>query len=946
MRPDVSVIVIAYNDAARLPRAVGSVLAQSLGPVETIIVDDGSTDGTGEVAEQLAAAHPGRVRALHLPRNSGGCGRPRNTGLAQARGAHVMFLDSDDVLDRHACLNLVAAAEETGADLVSGRCVRTRPDRPGDRGHAWYPWLYARRAVYESITQNPDLLYDTLSTNKCYRRDFLTACGLSFAEDVHYEDLLFSTQAYLAARRIALIPHRVYTWHWQQPRPDGGSISSRRAELRNFADRLEVHRRIDAVLRARGAADLKLHKDAKFVNHDLLLYLRELRGRDADYQRRFLELAAAYMAELDERVWQKANPMPAIAAFLLGRGDLEGALAAAEYGRGRVPELLTELTERHGRVYWGRLEGHPAHPVLDVTDLGIHTAPPSRVRPVCTLTRLRRCGPLVLMAGRVHNPLERIPPDAEVQLTVEFADRRRKGRVLSVPAEVTRRKGWLQWRACFLPSRVLRPWGFIDPVWDLWLRLSVNGERTALRPRPADETVLETELPARPRLTRLAGDRLVPLRTRQDRVAFRLTGRRLRHRLARRAVRWAAATRAGRRLWRRIRAAEQDVRRRLGSQKTKQAVYNRLLVRLPIRKGTAVFESRMGACYAGNPRYIYEELRRSGRPIRVVWSYAGSPRGFPRDARLVRRGSWAYHLALARAEFWVDDHGFPGGLRKRRGTTYLQTWHGSAFKRMGLDHPELKRAGRAEQARFARMTGRFDRFLVRSRHDVDTLARGLGVAPDRLLPVGYPRNDPLVNGGDPAELAALRRALGLAGRQVVLYAPTFRPGRGGKAAPLRLPFDPVRFARELGDTHVMLVRPHYLTRVSLPPEAKAAVRDVGHIPDVTPLLLLADALVTDYSSIMFDYALLDRPMIFYVPDLEEYTGRDRGCYFDLAEHAPGPLLREEDALLAALADLPAQRDAHAARRRAFAARFGEYDRGDAAARVVELIFGGGDRDRT
>src|SRR5690606_18458194 len=105
-------------------------------------------------------------------------------------------------------------------------------------------------------------------------------------------------------------------------------------------------------------------------------------------------------------------------------------------------------------------------------------------------------------------------------------------------------------------------------------------------------------------------------------------------------------------------------------------------------------------------------------------------------------------------------------------------------------------------------------------------------------------------------------------------------------------------------------------------------------------------LVTDYSSIMFDYALLDRPMIFYVPDLEEYTGRDRGCYFDLAEHAPGPLLREEDALLAALADLPAQRDAHAARRRAFAARFGEYDRGDAAARVVELIFGGGDRDRT
>src|SRR5690606_30667888 len=130
MRPDVSVVVIAYNDAARLPHAVASSLAQSLRSVETVIVDDASTDGTGETADRLARAHPGRVRAVHLPSNSGGCGRPRNAGVEASAGRYVMFLDSDDLLDRHACLNLLAAAEDTGADIVSGRCDRVFLDVP------------------------------------------------------------------------------------------------------------------------------------------------------------------------------------------------------------------------------------------------------------------------------------------------------------------------------------------------------------------------------------------------------------------------------------------------------------------------------------------------------------------------------------------------------------------------------------------------------------------------------------------------------------------------------------------------------------------------------------------------------------------------------------------------------------------------------------------------
>ncbi|MFD0069299.1 glycosyltransferase family 2 protein, partial [Streptomyces sp. NPDC127574] len=210
-RPAVSVVVIVYNDADRLPTAVRSVLDQTLRAVEVVIVDDRSTDGSYDVARGLAAAHPGRVRACRLPENSGGCGAPRNRGITEARGDFVVFLDSDDVLERNACRNMLEAAETTGADLVSGLCVRVHVDSRTGKEVKWYPWLYERTRTLESISELPDLMvFDTLSTNKCYRRRFLLDEDLRFPVGIHYEDLLFSAQAYASARRITLIPNRVY----------------------------------------------------------------------------------------------------------------------------------------------------------------------------------------------------------------------------------------------------------------------------------------------------------------------------------------------------------------------------------------------------------------------------------------------------------------------------------------------------------------------------------------------------------------------------------------------------------------------------------------------------------------------------------------------------------------------------------------------------------------
>jgi CDP-glycerol glycerophosphotransferase len=931
---DVTVIVIVYNDADRLPRAVRSVLRQSHRSVEAVIVNDASTDGTAAVADSLAASTPDRVRVVHRPVNSGGCGEPRNDGIAQARGSYVMFLDSDDTLDRHACRNLLTTAEETGAELVSGCCWRVFTDRREER--AWYRSLYRERAVLSSVRDRPELLYDTLCTNKLYRRDFLDREDLRFVAGLHYEDLLFSTQAYLAARTIAIIPHRVYNWMINES-GETLSITNQRAELRNFSDRLEIFRRIDEVYARYGADDLKLSKDVKFLNHDLLLYVRGLRSRDHTYRAAFLNLAREYMDTLDPRAFTEAKEVRAIVGFMVARGDYDGAVAASDYvpRKGYKPRLTARLVERDGRIYWSgdHLETELGRRILDVTDLGIHSKPLASINPGGRLTGVDRLARTFRLAGDIVNPLNRIPPDARLTGRLEFRDRRRAGRFFAVPATITHTGDRLRWTAEVDPGRHVRPLGFVDQSWGLRLRLSVGDEELFIR--MFADSALDLSLPVRPRLSRLAGDHLEAFVPESGELAFRLVAQGRLGRTLLPTLRRFTARGRGRRWWRGLLHGEEAFRQVFTRRKTKIAVYNKLLIRLPIKRNSVVFESHLGRQYSDNPRHIYEALRRAGTGHTAIWSYTGSPTGFPKEAKLVRRGSWAYYLALARARYWVDNQGFPRDAIKRPQTTYLQTWHGSAYKLMGVDAPATKAGTRAQRQRLQAMVDRYDHFVVRSEHDVRTLVPGLGVRAE-LIRSGYPRNDALVNGGDAGKL---RKKLGLTdGRKVVLYAPTFRTEPSGKPEKrMTVPFDLEEFARELGDTHVLLVRPHYFSTVVVPPALSDSVRDVAGVHDITSLLLLSDALITDYSSVMFDYALLDRPIVFFAPDLEEYV-RTRGAYFDLAEHAPGPVISEPHELFAALRDL--ERDTNAKQRKAFVEKFGEYDQGTAAKQIVERVFMG------
>jgi CDP-glycerol glycerophosphotransferase len=199
--------------------------------------------------------------------------------------------------------------------------------------------------------------------------------------------------------------------------------------------------------------------------------------------------------------------------------------------------------------------------------------------------------------------------------------------------------------------------------------------------------------------------------------------------------------------------------------------------------------------------------------------------------------------------------------------------------------------------------------------------------------------------GGPADRAAdVRRRLGLpAGQRVAMYVPTWRDNQHDASGSYRLDFqlDIEAAARRLAADYVLLIRGHHLMAAGIPAQTwPGFALDVTGYPDIADLLLVTDVLITDYSSVMFDFASTGRPMLFFTYDLAQYRDELRGFYFDFEAGAPGPLLASSDEVIAALSDLDAVAATYRPAYVAFAARFCPLDDGKASARACDRIFAG------
>jgi CDP-glycerol glycerophosphotransferase len=365
-----------------------------------------------------------------------------------------------------------------------------------------------------------------------------------------------------------------------------------------------------------------------------------------------------------------------------------------------------------------------------------------------------------------------------------------------------------------------------------------------------------------------------------------------------------------------------------------------LLRQLPSRlrrvdRACILFESWHGR-YSDSPRAISEELHRRGAAFEHVWAIADPDTDVaPSWATVVRPDSLEYLAVLGRASYVVSNNTMPGYFRKKSQTTYLQTWHGTPLKRIGFDiaRPAF-RASRRTQSRLRRDVASWNVLISPNRFSTEILSRAFRYE-GPVLETGYPRNDVLRSPAADQIRQQVRRSLAVEPEQtVVLYAPTWRDN-DAFSSDLALS----ALADELGDRHVILLRAHHLVAATVAGSGHDHVRDVSRHAEVSDLYLAADVLITDYSSVMFDFAVTGKPMLFFTYDLAEYRDDLRGFYFDFEAEAPGPLLTTTASVVAALRGIDEVTRRYDAAYQAFRERFCHWDDGHAAARVAGAVFG-------
>ncbi|MEU5346989.1 bifunctional glycosyltransferase family 2 protein/CDP-glycerol:glycerophosphate glycerophosphotransferase [Streptomyces sp. NPDC020766] len=365
--------------------------------------------------------------------------------------------------------------------------------------------------------------------------------------------------------------------------------------------------------------------------------------------------------------------------------------------------------------------------------------------------------------------------------------------------------------------------------------------------------------------------------------------------------------------------------------------YRRYL-RKPLDENLAVYAAYWGRGYACNPAAVHRKARELAPHIRSVFLVREQDAAnMPEDVESVVIGSRRYWEVMARAKYMFNNVNFETAVVKRPGSVHVQTHHGTPLKRMGVDQVEY-RAVAAATGSFGRLMERADRWdysLSSNAHSTEVWS---GAYPSAFthLEYGYPRNDRFYT-ADPAEVTGIRERLGIPeDRVALLYAPTYRDYPRDVSAQ----FDLARFCAELGQEFVVLLRAHYFLEGDADLQqavSSGKLIDVTASRDTEDICLASDALITDYSSIMFDYANLDRPIVTYADDWDVYRDT-RGVYFDLLAEPPGHVARTQDELIRVFTTGEWADERSAGLRDRFRERFCRFDDGRAAERVVRRVL--------
>mgnify|MGYP001490772210 CR=1 FL=1 len=368
--------------------------------------------------------------------------------------------------------------------------------------------------------------------------------------------------------------------------------------------------------------------------------------------------------------------------------------------------------------------------------------------------------------------------------------------------------------------------------------------------------------------------------------------------------------------------------------------------REPIRE--AVFYNSFGGKqFSDSPRAIYEEFVRRGIEVEHLWSVADAQVDLPPGVKPVEFHSREWYEALARSRYVVTNVGLGDWFERREGQVAVQTWHGTPLKKIGADLLGTPRANLQYIASLPHRFRQFD-FVVSPNAFTTPIMRNAFRCEGEILESGYPRNDIFHREDRDKIVHRVRTTLGIPeGRKVVLYAPTWRDDQRHSATKFKLDLQvDLTAAREaLSEDHVFLFRKHPKILDAIPGAGQGFVWDVSAYPDIAELYLITDVLITDYSSVLFDFAHSGRPMLFFTYDLEHYRDTLRGFYFDFTEKAPGPLIKTSAELIHAIRTIDTVQRSYAQKYEAFVKEFCEPSDGLATTRVVDRMLELGEQYR-
>ena len=376
---------------------------------------------------------------------------------------------------------------------------------------------------------------------------------------------------------------------------------------------------------------------------------------------------------------------------------------------------------------------------------------------------------------------------------------------------------------------------------------------------------------------------------------------------------------------------------------TGRAKYFDTLKNEDIDENLIFFEANLGKNYTGNPKYLYEYMisHDEYKDFKYVWSYPSDNKNeIPGNPIKVERGTEDYFYYLAKAKYWVNNILFPV-KEKRPDTVYLQTWHGTPLKKLGFDieceGPEKQAFGNLHKESL-----NWDYFLTDNDYGEEKLV-GAFRFKKNVIKKGYPINDIYyVDELKNRAVEKLHKEFPVTEqKKVILYAPTWRDLQGDyvRGYEFELPFDVGELYDKFGDEYVILIKLHHLIADSLEidDKYKEFLLNVSDKEDIMELLCVTDVLITDYSSVFYDFASAKKPMLFYMYDLDEYINETRGLYVGV-ETLPGPILKNNEELIDALANIDNYNYENSKKLKAFCEDMAKYCHGTSCKDVLDIVI--------